>query len=80
MPPIEVDDGRVNDVPVLDELEARDEFVARHVGPTARDIESMLRSVGAASLDALIDQVVPGTIRRPRPLRLPSAQTEAAAL
>ncbi len=80
MPTIELDQARVNDTLSLDELEARDEFVARHVGPATRDIESMLRSVGVASLDALIDQVVPKTIRRARPLRLPAARTEAAVL
>ena len=58
MPTIELDQARVNDTLSLDDLEARDEFAGRHVGPAAGDIESMLRSVGAASLDALIDQVV----------------------
>ncbi|MFM9884648.1 MAG: glycine dehydrogenase (aminomethyl-transferring), partial [Burkholderiales bacterium] len=80
MPTIELDAARVNDTLSLDELEARDEFVARHVGPAAGDLDSMLRTVGVASLDALIDEVVPKTIRRARPLRLPAARTEAAVL
>ena len=80
MPTIELDKMRVNDAPSLEDLEARDEFVARHVGPNGRAIESMLRTVGVASLDALIDQVVPQSIRRARPLRLPAAKTEAGVL
>jgi glycine dehydrogenase len=40
----------------------------------------MLRVVGAGSLDELIDQTVPATIRLRRPLNLPPAQTEHALL
>ena len=40
----------------------------------------MLAAVGAASLDALLDEIVPATIARHDPLDLPPAVTEAAAL
>ena len=36
----------------------------------------MLRAVGAASVDALIDQIVPSDIRLAAPLALPDADTE----
>jgi glycine dehydrogenase len=55
-------------------------FVQRHVGPNARDIEAMLAKVGARSLDALIAEVVPASIRRRGPLALAPALSERAAL
>jgi glycine dehydrogenase len=57
-------------------IESSDEFVKRHIGPDEDDVADMLRAVGAASLDELIDQTVPSTIRLRRPLDLPPAKTE----
>ncbi|MGF1617509.1 MAG: aminomethyl-transferring glycine dehydrogenase [Acidimicrobiia bacterium] len=50
-------------------------FVSRHVGPDARDIAKMLEVVGADSLDALIDDTVPASIRDEK-LDLPPALSE----
>ncbi|MBL8585261.1 MAG: glycine dehydrogenase (aminomethyl-transferring), partial [Bradyrhizobiaceae bacterium] len=55
-------------------------FVARHVGPSPRDIDAMLAAVGAKSLDALIAEVIPAAIRRQEPLSLPPALSERTAL
>ncbi|MFO1099811.1 MAG: aminomethyl-transferring glycine dehydrogenase [Xanthobacteraceae bacterium] len=55
-------------------------FVARHVGPSPRDIDAMLAAVGAKSLDALIAEVIPAAIRRQEPLSLPPALPERTAL
>src|SRR5579863_868022 len=52
-------------------LEHPDAFVTRHIGPDDEDVEVMLREVGAGSLDELIDQTVPASIRIGRPLDLP---------
>ncbi|MFT8587110.1 aminomethyl-transferring glycine dehydrogenase [Acetobacter papayae] len=38
-------------------------FHARHIGPASHDVETMLRSVGADSLEALAAQTLPGDIR-----------------
>src|SRR5579859_6196631 len=57
-------------------LEHPDKFVARHIGPDDRDIAEMLRVVGQDSLDGLIDQTIPATIRLRRPLTLPAALSE----
>ena len=38
-------------------------FASRHIGPSAGDVEDMLRVVGAASLDELIAQTIPAAIR-----------------
>jgi glycine dehydrogenase len=57
-----------------------DTFAPRHIGPRAAERDAMLQAVGAASLDALIDEVVPATIRLPRPLALPPAESESTYL
>ena len=64
----------------LASLENRDEFVARHIGITPEDEERMLGVIGAASRRALIDTIVPRTILRGQPMKLPAALTEARAL
>ena len=61
-------------------LSSSDSFVDRHVGPRASDVSAMLATVGATSLDALIDTAVPAGIRLDRGLALPPAMTEADAL
>ncbi|MEO8071409.1 MAG: glycine dehydrogenase (aminomethyl-transferring), partial [Acidobacteriota bacterium] len=53
-----------------------DAFQSRHIGPRADDIAAMLRDVGAASVDALIDEIVPADIHLRQPLRLPDADSE----
>ena len=55
-------------------------FVRRHIGPSPEDIEEMARAVGAESLDDLIDQTVPESIRLRASLNLPAARSEEAAL
>jgi glycine dehydrogenase len=55
-------------------------FVRRHVGPSPEDIDQMASAVGAQSLDDLIDQTVPESIRLRTPLNLPAARSEEAAL
>ncbi len=64
----------------LNILEQRDEFVARHIGPTPEDVTAMLAAIGAESLAALIDQTVPAAIRLPAPLALDDSRPEAEAL
>ncbi len=55
-------------------------FVDRHVGPGDTDIAAMLATIGAASVEDLIDQAVPESIRLRRLLDLPAAIDEAEAL
>ena len=49
--------------PSLTQLEARDAFIARHIGPSAAEQEAMLSTLGYATRAALIDAIVPGQIR-----------------
>jgi glycine dehydrogenase len=51
-------------------------FIRRHIGPSARDIESMLEALGYESLDAFIDATVPAQIRLRRNLAIGPARTE----
>ncbi|MBN1447478.1 MAG: aminomethyl-transferring glycine dehydrogenase [Bacteroidetes bacterium] len=46
-------------------------FDIRHIGPSVKEEEDMLRTVGVPSLDALIDQTIPDNIRGAQPLDLP---------
>ena len=55
-------------------------FARRHIGPDATDLPAMLQAVGVASLDALIDEVVPAGIRADRLLALPPGLSEAEHL
>ncbi len=62
--------------PSLFDLENHSDFVRRHIGPTPQQQSAMAREIGYDSLDALIDDTVPGAIRRREPMRLAGAQTE----
>ncbi len=64
----------------LTELEHSGEFVGRHIGPRATDREEMLAVLGVGSLDALIDEVVPATIRDASPPGIGNGLTEVQAL
>src|SRR5207342_135855 len=54
-------------------------FRHRHLGPSSDDIQRMLQVVGAPTLDALIDEAVPGDIRQ-APLDLGPALSEPQLL
>ncbi|MBW8843788.1 MAG: aminomethyl-transferring glycine dehydrogenase [Burkholderiales bacterium] len=64
----------------LSQLEDASEFHARHIGPDAVDESLMCAAVGVASRAALIDAVVPKSIRRAEGMKLPAPITEAGAL
>ena len=66
--------------PTLDDLEDRARFSARHIGPGDDEQRVMLDAVGAADLDALIDEAVPASIRLDAPLALPDPITESEAI
>ncbi|MFY8119301.1 MAG: aminomethyl-transferring glycine dehydrogenase [Roseateles sp.] len=66
--------------PSLSELENAAEFQARHIGPDAADEAAMLSVIGQASRRALIEAVVPASIKRSVGMDLPAALSEAQAL
>ena len=55
-------------------------FVSRHIGPRTADQRAMLAALGVPSLETLIAQAVPQSIRIGRPLDLPAPASEAEAL
>jgi len=55
-------------------------FESRHIGPRAHDTDAMLRTIGVSSLDALMDEAIPPSIRLERALETPPAETEAQFL
>ena len=57
--------------PSLTDLEGRDEFQARHIGPDATELAAMLARLGHDTLDGLIGEAVPAAIRSDEPLDLP---------
>ncbi len=70
----------MHSAPPLRELENAAEFLPRHIGIAAADEQHMLSVIGEASRRALIEGIVPASIARASPMKLPPAVTEAAAL
>jgi glycine dehydrogenase len=60
---------------VRDVLAPTDLFVGRHVGPDDAEVAAMLETLGLPSLDALVAETIPASIRRP-PLRLAEPKGE----
>jgi glycine dehydrogenase len=56
------------------------QFSDRHVGAREYELPQMLSATGVQSIDELIEKALPGDIRMPEPLNLPSGISEAAYL
>ncbi|HEY5800576.1 MAG TPA: aminomethyl-transferring glycine dehydrogenase [Burkholderiaceae bacterium] len=56
--------------PTLAQLEQRDAFIARHIGPSDSEQQAMLDVLGYKDRTALIDALVPSAIRVREPLAL----------
>ena len=52
------------------------EFIPRHIGPNEADTRKMLKKIGAESLDQLISNTVPPSIRMNKSLNIPPAMSE----
>ena len=59
------------------------DFAARHIGPAPFEVDQMLETIGASSLEALIQETVPNDIRPAHPLSkyigAPLSEVEAIA-
>jgi glycine dehydrogenase len=51
-------------------------FQSRHIGPDEAEARAMLKVVGAASMEALINEAIPARIRLDRKLDLPDGRAE----
>ncbi|MGZ5403644.1 MAG: aminomethyl-transferring glycine dehydrogenase [Nocardioides sp.] len=67
----------MSDHPTLQGLDQASPFVERHVGPGRDDVAAMLDRLGYDSLDALMQDAVPESIRSTAELDLPAAADEA---
>jgi glycine dehydrogenase len=54
----------------------QEKFQFRHIAPNAADTAQMLKTVGVGSLNELIEQTIPASIRLKKPLDLPAAKSE----
>ena len=55
-----------------------DSFVARHIGPNEVEIKKMLNKIGVKSVEKLLEQTLPESIRLKKPLELPEGISEHA--
>jgi glycine dehydrogenase len=61
---------------MINDINYQEKFENRHNGPDSKQIEDMLKVVKATSIDELIAQTIPASIRLKKPLNLPAAQSE----
>ncbi|MBA6351256.1 MULTISPECIES: aminomethyl-transferring glycine dehydrogenase [unclassified Colwellia] len=61
-------------------LEQTQDFIRRHIGPNAEQTQAMLKDIGAESVDALINEIVPSDIRLSALPAIEESKTEAQAL
>jgi len=64
----------------LSELEQTQDFIRRHIGPSEEQTQVMLNDIGAESIDALIDEIVPNDIRLSALPAIGDSKTEVQAL
>jgi len=57
-------------------LDTQDRFSGRHIGPDTHEQEKMLRTIGVSSLDELIEQTVPASIRLKKSMDIPGPLSE----
>src|SRR3990170_6744658 len=51
-------------------------FTSRHIGPRTEERELMLRKIGTQSLETLIEETLPSSIRLGKPLNIPDGMSE----
>ncbi len=59
---------------------SHEKFQHRHIGPNPQETQEMLKTIGASSIEQLIEQTVPSQIRLKKSLQLPTAMTESEVL
>ncbi len=65
---------------MISDLEQKDDFIRRHIGPRPERVDEMLRVVGASSLDDLTARAVPASILEKAPPATGEPMTETEAL
>ena len=67
-------------VKTLSQLANHTDFISRHIGPDAAQTAAMLTELGVSSIEELIAQTVPASIRLQTPLATGAATSEVDAL
>lgn len=67
-------------IETLVQLEQRDNFIGRHIGPDDAEENALLAAVGATSLEDLSKQIVPADILRDQFLNIADSRTEFEAI
>jgi glycine dehydrogenase len=57
-------------------LSTKNEFVQRHIGPRANDVQAMLKEIGYSSLENLVNDVIPQNIRAKKSTQLGEGLSE----
>jgi glycine dehydrogenase len=70
----------VSDPTPLADLIEPEEFTRRHVGPSGDDVTTMLAALGVATVEELVADTMPSSIRAEAPLDLPGGVPEREAL
>ena len=64
----------------LVQLEQRDNFIGRHIGPDESEENALLAAIGATNLEELSKQIVPADILREEFLDIADGRTEFEAI
>ena len=64
----------------LEQLEQKQDFIRRHIGPTPAQVSDMLAALNVSSVEELITQTVPAGIRLEQGLTVGESRTEVEAL
>ncbi|GMM85802.1 aminomethyl-transferring glycine dehydrogenase [Pseudoalteromonas sp. MTN2-4] len=64
----------------LEQLEQKQDFIRRHIGPTPAQVSDMLSALNVSSVEELITQTVPAGIRLEQGLAVGESRTEVEAL
>ncbi|WMO14534.1 aminomethyl-transferring glycine dehydrogenase [Pseudoalteromonas piscicida] len=64
----------------LEQLEQKQDFIRRHIGPSPAQVSEMLSALGVSSVEELIGQTVPASIRLEEGLQIGESRTEVETL
>ncbi|WP_392343194.1 aminomethyl-transferring glycine dehydrogenase [Pseudoalteromonas prydzensis] len=64
----------------LEQLEQTQDFIRRHIGPSPAQVSDMLSALGVSSVEELIGQTVPASIRLEQGLTVGESRTEVETL
>lgn len=64
----------------LEQLEQKQDFIRRHIGPSPAQVSDMLAALGVSSVEELIGQTVPSSILLEQGLQIGESRTEVETL